>query len=96
MKIDLGPPEQSPGFLKKKIALKLVWLNLTVNRRPHSSRPEPGSHGRLMGSTLAPHGHPWLPKMVFCVNLNRNLTGQLGTYCKLTEPIWPEWVPSGR
>ena len=48
-----------------------------------------GAHGRLMGSTLAPHGHPWLPKMVFCVNLNRNLTGQLGTYCKLTEPILP-------
>ena len=48
-----------------------------------------GPHGRLMGSTLAPHGHPWLPRMVFCVNLNRNLTGQLGTYCKLTEPTLP-------
>ena len=29
------------------------------------------------------------PEIVFCVNLNRNLTGQLGAYCKLTEPNWP-------
>ena len=42
-----------------------------------------------MGSSLATRAAPWLPQTVFCVNLNRNLIGQLGTYCKLTEPIWP-------
>ena len=38
---------------------------------------------------MAPRAAPWLPQTVVCVNLNRNLTGQSGTYCKLTEPIWP-------
>ena len=64
-----------------------TWVHLGTPLDPYGFMV--GAHGRLMGSTLAPHGPPWLPQMVFCVNLNRNLTGQLGTYCKLTEPILP-------
>ena len=54
-----------------------------------------GSPVALVGSCWAPACSPRrgqtpqdpLQKVVF-VNLNRNLTGQLGTYCKLTKPMW--------
>ena len=42
-----------------------------------------------------PQALPGHPRIVIFVNLNRNLTGQLGSYCKLTQPTGALARPRG-
>ena len=50
---------------------------------------------RARGAKREPQALPRPPRIVIFVNLNRNLIGKLGSYCKLTQPTGDLACPRG-